>query len=58
MYGVVTIWRTVQHTDKQEVGAEGKSQPKVLLMVGRCKVSGRVVGNLVIDVKCNSAPGA
>ena len=24
--GVVTVWRTVQHTDEQEVGAEGRSQ--------------------------------
>ena len=35
--GVITIRRTAQHTDKQEVGAEGMSQPEVLLGVGRCK---------------------
>ena len=31
--GVVTVWRMVQHIDKQEVGAEEKSQPKGLLWV-------------------------
>ena len=28
---VVTVGRMLQHTDKHEVGAEGKSQPGVLL---------------------------
>ena len=55
---VITVWRMVHHTDEQEVGAEGKLQPEVLLGVGRCKVSTRAVGNRDIDAKCNSATGA
>ena len=43
--GVVTVKGRVQHTDKQELGVEGKSQPKVLLVVGRCKISTCTVRN-------------
>ena len=39
IYGVITVWRILQHTDKQEVEAEEKLQPKVLLGVGRYKIS-------------------
>ena len=53
--GVVTLRRTFQHIDEQEMGEEGKSQPEVLLCVGRCKIGTRAVRNLVIDVKSNSA---
>ena len=40
-----------QHTDKQEEGEEGHSQPKVLLGLGGV----RTVRNYVFDVKCNTA---
>ena len=29
--GIIAVWKTVQCTAKQEVGAEGKLQPKLLL---------------------------
>ena len=35
--GVVTVKWMFQHTDEQDEGAEGKSQPEVLLEVGKCK---------------------
>ena len=35
---VVTVRGTVQHKNKQEVGAEEKSLPEVLLGNGRCKI--------------------
>ena len=35
--GVITVRGTVQHTDNHEVGAEGKSQPKVLQGFGRLR---------------------
>ena len=53
--GVITIWKMVQHTDKEEVGAEGKSKPEVLLGCRRCKSCARTVRDGVIDVQCTSA---
>ena len=41
----ITVRGTVQHTDEQDVGAKGKSQPEVLLGVGRCKSSTMTVRN-------------
>ena len=35
--GVVTVKWMFQHTDEQDEGAERKSQPEVLLEVGKCK---------------------
>ena len=43
--GVITVGRTVQHTDKHGVGVEGKSQLEVLLGFGRCKSSKQRVRN-------------
>ena len=43
--GVVTVRRMVQYTYEQEVGAEEKSQPVVLLGVGRYKIRTRAVRN-------------
>ena len=43
--GVITVGRTVPHTDKHKVGVEAKSQPEVLLGVGRCKSSTQRVRN-------------
>ena len=43
--GVVRVWRMIKHTDKQEVGAEGKSLAKVLLVVTSCEISTRTVKN-------------
>ena len=37
--GVITVERTVPHTDKQKVGVEVKSQPELFLGVGRWKSS-------------------
>ena len=37
--------KTGQHTDEQEVAAEGKSQPEVLLGVGRWKINTTAVRN-------------
>ena len=45
----------VQHTDKQEVGAEGKLQPEVFLGVWRSEGSAWRVRNRVIDKESNSA---
>ena len=39
LVGVITVERTVPHTDKHKVGVEAKSQPEVLLGVGRWKSS-------------------
>ena len=41
--GVITVKRTVQHTEEQEVEVEGKSQPEVLLGAWRCNFSTRAV---------------
>ena len=49
--GVVIIGRTVQHTDKHEVEAEGKLQPEELLWFGRCKSSTQRVRNALLVVK-------
>ena len=46
--GVITV-RTEQHTDEQEVGAEGKSQSEVLLGVEMCKISTRAERDCVLD---------
>ena len=43
--GVVSVWRMVQRNDKQEVGVEGKSQPKILFGLGRCKIISQIVRN-------------
>ena len=42
---VITVQRKAQHTDKHEVGEEGKLQPEVLLRVGRCKITTKAVRN-------------
>ena len=39
LVGVITVERTVPHTDKQKVGVEAKSQPELFLGVGRWKSS-------------------
>ena len=48
----------VQHTDEQEVGAEGEITVKSTPGGGRCKIRTRAVRNSVSDVKCNSDTGA
>ena len=45
MLGDTDKHEAVQRTDKYEVGVEGKSQPNVLLGVGRCKISTWAVRN-------------
>ena len=45
MDGVVTVRRMVQHTDNEEVGVEGKSQPKIIFGFGRCKIISQIVRN-------------
>ena len=53
---VVTVWRTVQHIDKQEGGRwGGKSQSKLLLGFVRCENSKCTVRNGVLDLPCYSA---
>ena len=47
---VVTVQKMVQHTDEQEVGVEGKSQPNLLRGNGWCKISTWTVRNRIIDV--------
>ena len=53
--GVVTVWRMAQHTDKQYVVEEGRSQPEVLLGFGWCKSKTLRVRNGVAGEQCNSA---
>ena len=55
--GVIPVWRTVQHMDKQEVVVEGKGQPKVLLVARKGEGRTQTVGNGVLDINCNVATG-
>ena len=48
----------VEHANEEGVVAEGRLQPDVLLVIGKCKVSTGAVRNYVIDVLCNSTAGA